>query len=334
MEPVQLAGTTVTHATLHNFDEVKRLGVKIGDTVVVEKAGDIIPKVVRVLEKMRTGDEKSVRALKKCPICGSRVERRDIASSKKDDSLSAALFCTNSECYAREIENIKHFVSKKAFDIDGLGKKIVEQLVEEGLIKNPADFFTLTKGEIEPLERFAEKSAENLIDAIEKAKDVTLPRFLFGLGIHHVGEETAVRLADHFRSLGNIIDASKEDLEAVGDIGPRVAESIADYFSDSKNKKLVEELQKNGVHIQTQKPKAKSQKLKGKTFVLTGTLESLTRDEAKEGIRSAGGDVSGSVSKKTDYVVVGKEPGSKYEKAKKLGVKILDEKDFLILLKK
>jgi DNA ligase (NAD+) len=334
MEPVQLAGTTVTHATLHNFDEVKRLGVKIGDTVVVEKAGDIIPKVVRVLEKMRTGDEKSVRALKKCPICGSRVERRDIASSKKDDSLSAALFCTNSECYAREIENIKHFVSKKAFDIDGLGKKIVEQLVEEGLIKNPADFFTLTKGDIEPLERFAEKSAENLIDAIEKAKDVTLPRFLFGLGIHHVGEETAVRLADHFRSLGNIIDASKEDLEAVGDIGPRVAESIADYFSDSKNKKLVEELQKNGVHIQTQKPKAKSQKLKGKTFVLTGTLESLTRDEAKEGIRSAGGDVSGSVSKKTDYVVVGKEPGSKYEKAKKLGVKILDEKDFLILLKK
>lgn len=332
MEPVQLAGTTVTHATLHNFDEIKRLGVKVGDMVVVEKAGDIIPKVVRVLEKMRTGKETVVRMPRKCPMCGSPVKRQNITDKKR--GTSAALFCSNTVCYARTLGNLKHFISKKAFDIDGLGGKIVEQLVHEGLIKNAADIFTLAKGDLEPLERFAEKSADNLIASIERAKNITLPRFLFGLGIRHVGEETAVRLADHFGALEKIMNASEKSLAGVPDIGPRVAESIAAYFSNTKKRALVEALQKNGVRIKRQQAKAVHGVLAGKTIVLTGTLDSLTRDEAKEKIRARGGDVSGSVSKKTDYVVAGEEPGSKYEKAKQLGVRIINEKAFLRLLKK
>jgi len=326
MYPVKLAGTTVTHATLHNFDEIERLGVRIGDVVVVEKAGDIIPKVVRVLEKMRSSGEKKIKEPKKCPVCGSGIKRYEIGDKKE---ASVALICTNQKCYAQELKRIIHFVSKKSFNIDGLGKKIVEQLVNEGLIKNPADIFTLTKGDLEPLERFAEKSAENLIEAIDKSKKVTLPRFIFGLGIRHVGEETAIRLAQEFGNLKKIIKATKEDLEFVGDIGPRVSNSIYEYFKDSSNLKLLDELISNGVKITNYQLPITNKKLKNKTFVLTGTLEKLTRDEAKEKIRMLGGEVSSSVSKKTDFVVAGENPGSKYDKAKKLGVKILDEGEFL-----
>jgi len=329
MEPVQLAGTTVTHATLHNFDEIARLDVRVGDTVVVEKAGDIIPKVIRVLEKMRNGEERQMKEITVCPICKSPVSRRNITGKTEK---SAALFCTNKSCYAQELKNITHFVSKKAFNIDGMGKKIVEQLVDEGLVKNIADIFTLTKGDLEPLERFAEKSADNLVDAIDKAKEVTLPRFIFGLGIHHVGEETAIALANQFGTLKKFIDASFEDLEQINDVGPRVAESIRGYFDDSEKKALVEELIKNGVKIQKSSPTSKKGgALSGKTFVLTGTLSTMSRDEAKEKIRTRGGSITGSVSKKTDYVVVGENPGSKYEKAQNLGVAILTEQAFLAM---
>jgi DNA ligase (NAD+) len=331
MEPVKLAGTTVTHATLHNFDEIERLGVRVGDMVVVEKAGDIIPKVVRVLEKMRTGNEKKVNIPKKCPICHSSVERKIITDKKV--GKSAALYCTNSKCYAQELEKIIHFVSKKAFNIDGMGEKIVEQLVNEGLIKNSADIFTLKKGDLEPLERFAEKSADNLIKMIEKSKNITLPRFVFSLGIKNVGEETAIRLSENFGSLDNVMSASLEDLEEVADVGPRVAESIVEYFKDQENKELVKDLINYGVNIEEYKIKKTKGKFADQVFVLTGSLKKFSRDEAKEIIRSFGGDVSSSVSKKTDFVLVGHDPGSKYEKAKKLGVKILSEKQFLEMIK-
>ncbi|MEK7084637.1 MAG: NAD-dependent DNA ligase LigA, partial [Patescibacteria group bacterium] len=340
MEPVRLAGTTVTHATLHNFDEIKRLDVRIGDTVVVEKAGDIIPKVVRVLEKMRTGNEKKLKEIKKCPMCKSAVVRKNIGTVKKGErgkklceeitqEQSAALYCTNPKCYAQELERIVHFVGKKAFDIDGLGEKIIAQLVDEGLIKNVADIFVLKKGDLEPLERFADKKAQNIVDSIAAAKTVSLPRFIFGLGIPHVGEETAIRLANHFQSLEKIMSATSEQLEEVMDVGPRVAESLFEFFQDKENRKLIEDLKKNGVIVRSPKSVVRSQKLSGQTFVLTGTLSSLSRDEAKDAIRSLGGEVSESVSKKTAFVVVGENPGSKAEKAKKLGVEILGEKEFL-----
>ncbi len=343
MEPVKLAGTTVTHATLHNFDEIKRLGVKIGDQVIVEKAGEIIPKVICVLDKLRNGKERGIAEPRTCPICRSPVERREILDKKQ--GKSAGLFCSNFKCYAQELERIIHFVSRKAFDIDGLGDKIVEQLLNEGLIKNPADIFSLTQGDLEPLERFAEKSAENLIKAINQAKQITLSRFIFALGIRHVGEETAIRLAQHFGNLKKMTKASLEELQAVNDVGPRVAEAICEWFKEKKNITLVEELIENGVKIKVSKfvPQrtgsrfggisSQSSKFANLTFVLTGTLETMTRDEAKEKIRALGGSVSSSVSKNTTYLVVGEEPGSKLKKAEQLGVKVIDEEKFVKLLK-
>ncbi|MFA6547438.1 MAG: NAD-dependent DNA ligase LigA [Candidatus Magasanikbacteria bacterium] len=322
MEPVSLAGSTVTHATLHNFDEIERLGVKVGDMVVVEKAGDIIPKVVRVLEKMRTGDEKSIKRPTKCPVCGNDVE-------KKSDSV--ALYCLNKNCYAKELENIIHFVSKSAFDIDHCGEKIVEQLLNVGLIKDAADLFTLTVGDLEPLERFAEKSAQNLVEAVAKAKYITFARFINALGITHVGEETAEDLAIQFGTLEKLMVVDKEKLLQINGIGERMAEALVDYFADKNNQKFIEKLLNNGVKISA--VHKKTGKLSGQTFVLTGTLESMSRDEAKEKIKELGGEISESVSKKTTAVIVGAEPGSKYDKAKKLGVKVLEEKEFLIYVK-
>ncbi len=329
MAPVKLAGTTVTHATLHNYDEITRLGVKIGDTVVVEKAGDIIPKVVRILEKMRTGEEQTIKEPKKCPICGSEVSRQEIVDKKQRKSV--ALFCLNKNCYAKELEKIIHFVSKKAFDIDGLGEKIVEQLMNIGLIKSPADIFILKQGDLEPLERFAQKSAENLVVAIDKAKIITLSKFIYSLGIRHVGEETAIRLANYFGSLEKIINAKTENLEQVSDIGPQVSRAIIVYFSQNDNVQLIGDLIKNGVQVEEQRADIKNQKLAGQTFVLTGTLSSVSRDRAKEKIRTFGGEVSESVSRKTTAVIVGENPGSKHNKAVKLGVKVIDEKEFLKL---
>ncbi|MEK7072769.1 MAG: NAD-dependent DNA ligase LigA, partial [Patescibacteria group bacterium] len=279
LKPVQLAGSVVKRATLHNQDEIDRLDVKIGDTVILQKAGDVIPDIIKVLPKLRTGKEKKFKIPEKCPICGSKVKR-------KIDEV--AYYCENKKCFAQQQEGLYHFVSKKAFDIDGLGPKILDQLQKADLIKNPADIFKLKEDDLSPLERFAEKSTENLIRSIEESKEISLAKFIYGLGIRHVGEETANVLADYFNSIDKLKNADIEDLQKVEDVGPRVAASIIDWFSDKKNIKIVDDLIKLGVRIKNP-IKQSSHKLENKTFVLTGELVSLTRDEAKDKIRNLGG---------------------------------------------
>lgn len=322
MDPVFVAGTTVRHSTLHNMDEIERLGVRIGDTVVLEKAGDVIPKVIEALPKLRTGKEKKIVSPKTCPSCGKAVVRRE---------GEVAITCPNPDCPAKDLGRLLLFVSKRAFDIDGLGEKIVEQLMAEGLVSQPADFFELAPGDLESLEGFAELSAKNLVDAIATARKVTFARFILALGIRHVGEETAVELAQEFGSLEKLRDASLEDLKAARGIGEVVAESVHAFLHDARRRKEVERLLEVGVEIE--KPKrAGAQPFRGKVFVLTGTLESLSRDEAKDKILERGGRVSGSVGGETSYVVVGEEPGSKAAKAKKLGTPVLSEQEFLAML--
>jgi len=324
LEPVLVAGSTVSRATLHNEDEIKRLDVRIGDTIIIQKAGDIIPDVVKVLKNLRTGREKKFVMPVKCPICQSPTER------KKGE---AAYYCSNSQCFAVEREKIIHFVSKGAFNIDGLGAKIIEQLINEGLIYNVADIFKLKKGDLEPLERFAEKSADNLIRAINNSKEIKLAKFIYSLGIRHVGEETAFALANYFGDFEKLKKAQLDELNNIYDIGEVVAESIWKFFQTKSNQKIIDELQSLDVRIVNPKKSVAIGHLKNKKFVLTGELDSLTRSRAKERIRNLGGQVSESVSSKTDYLVAGKEPGSKYDKAQKLGIKIIDEKEFLNLLK-
>ncbi len=322
MDPVFVAGTTVTHSTLHNLDEIERLGVKIGDTVIIEKAGDVIPKVVKVLPNLRTGKEKKIVPPEFCPMCETKLVRRP---------GEVAIYCPNPKCFAQTLRQTAHFVGKRAFNIDGLGPKILEKFLEEGLIRDAADLFELEAGDILPLERFAEKSAANLIEAIDKSKKISLGRLIYALGIRHVGEETAMDLANYFGSLEKLRDATQEDLQKVPNVGGVMAESILEWFRDKSNKDLVGRLLKN---ISVIKPAATKKTWQGLKFVLTGTLESLTRDQAKEKIQMLGGDVASSVSRETDYVVAGSEPGSKYDKAQKLGVKILDEKEFLEMIRK
>ncbi len=322
MDPVFIAGTTVTHSTLHNLDEIERLGLKIGDTVILEKAGDVIPKVVQVLPNLRTGKEKKILPPEFCPMCETKLVRRP---------GEVAIYCPNQKCFAQTLRQTSHFVSKRAFNIDGLGHKILEKFLEEGLIRDAADLFELKAGDVLPLERFAEKSAANLIEAIEKSKKIPLGRLIYALGIRHVGEETAMDLANYFGSLEKLREATIEDLEKVPNVGGVMAESVLAWFRDKSNKDLVVRLLKN---IMVIKPAATKKTWQGLKFVLTGTLESLTREAAKEKIQMLGGDVAGSVSGETDYVVAGSDPGSKYDKAKKLGVKILDEKEFLEILEK
>ncbi|HDQ22775.1 MAG TPA: NAD-dependent DNA ligase LigA [Candidatus Uhrbacteria bacterium] len=319
LKPVLIGGTIVSRATLHNIDEIKRLGIKIGDTVILEKAGDVIPKVIQVLPKLRTGREKEIKIPDKCLICGSKIERK---------KAEVAIYCSNKNCFAVQFRKINHFV--KAMAIDGLGPKIIEQLMNEGLISNPADIYELEKGDLEPLERFGEKSAQNIIEAIDKSRKINLADFIYALGIRHVGEETAFALANYFAELPKITSASIEGLQKVPDIGSIVAQSIYDYFQDRKNLELIDKLLKQ---IKIEKTEKAKQTLAGKSFVLTGSLDSMARDEAKTMIRKLGGDISSSVSKKTDYVVAGSEPGSKFDKAKKLGVKIINENEFLKMIK-
>jgi len=324
LKPVSIGGTTITRATLHNEDEIKRLGVKIGDTVIVGRAGDVIPDVVKVLKELRTGREKNFKMPENCPACGTKLEKR---------AGEVVWRCPNPSCQARQKRYLYHFVSKKAFDIDGLGPKIIDQLVENNLVADPSDFFELEEGDLLPLERFAEKSAKNLIEAIRKRKEISLPKFIYALGIKGVGEETAYLLAEKFGSLENLRKAGLTELQSVKDIGPVVAESIFQWFKKKKNKDLLEKLNKAGIIIQEkERIKPKSEKLKGKTFVLTGALKSLTREEAKRKIRENGGDVSESVSRQTDFVVVGENPGSKLERAQKLGIRTITEEEFLVLL--
>jgi len=318
LRPVVVMGSTISRATLHNEDEIRRLGLKIGDTVIIQKAGDVIPEVVKVLPNFRSGREKDFKMPEKCPICGS-------ATTRKPGEV--AVYCSNRKCYAQDLRRLIHFVSKKAFDIRGMGKKIVQRFIDEKLIASPADIFELTKDDISALARFGEKSADNLINAIEKSKTVVLSRFIYALGIHHAGEEMSYDLALHFKNLANIRNAKLEDLAKSRDVGPVVAASIYKFFRDAGNIKLLNDLAKAGVKIIPDK--APAGKLAGQSFVVTGTLESMSREEAHEKIRALAGKISSAVSAKTSFVAAGENPGSKYAKAKKLGVKILSEKEFL-----
>lgn len=319
VEPTFIAGTTVQNATLHNLDEIRRLELKIGDTVILTKAGDIIPKITKVLKELRSGGEKAVGAPKKCPVCGSKVEHHG-------DQVD--LFCTNKDCFSMERERILH--AARAFSIDGLGGKRIEHFINAGFLKTAPDIFRLKKDEIAALAGYGEKSANQIVDEIQSKKEIDLPLFIAGLGIPNVGIETAYALSAAFGSLDKIRKADKEKLTAVQDIGEIVADSIVDFFASDRAEKLLDDYDDVGVRVKSRK--AKSHKLKAKSFVITGTLEKYSREEAQEAVRANGGDVSSSVSKKTDFVVVGENPGSKAEKAKKLGVKTLSEKEFLSML--
>jgi len=323
LKPVNICGVTIRRASLHNMDEIKRLGVKIGDTVIVRRAGDVIPDVVGVLTKMRDGKEREFHMPKTCPMCGGKVIQLE---------NEVAYRCANKNCFAINRRNLMHFVSKPAMNIDGLGEKIIDQLMREGLVRDPADIYQLEEGDLIPLERFAEKSAKNLIKAIEQSKKVSLARFLNALGILHVGEETAIDLANHFGNIEKIKKATVEELSAVANIGPVVAKSIFAWFNEERNKKLLERLLRV-VKIENPKIIHKKQTLIGMTVVLTGELASLTREQAKQAVREHGGNVASSVSKNTSLVVVGANPGSKYDKAKALGIKIIGEEEFLKLIK-
>lgn len=324
LRPVRLAGSTISRATLHNEDEIKRLDVRVGDTVIIQKAGDVIPDVVKVLKNLRPKNSQPYIFPKKCPDCGAKVERKP---------GEVAYYCSNKNCFAQQREKLYHFVSKKAFDIEHLGPKIIDQLLNEGLISSAADIFKLTQGDLEPLERFAEKSAQNLVEAIHKAKTISLAKFIFALGIRHVGEETAIDLANHFNSLDRLRHASLDEINNLYEIGDVVAESVYDFFQNKKNLKLIDDLLKTGIKISEVYSRRTNPKIAGKTFILTGTLETMTREAAKEKIRSLGGNISSSVSKNTDYLLVGKDPGSKYSQAKALDIKILTEKEFLSFVK-
>lgn len=330
LKPIRIGGVTVTHATLHNMDEIRRLDVRIGDTVIVERAGDVIPAITGVLKRLRPKNAKEFQMPKSCPVCGADVDRLQRVNGKEQKGVG--YYCTNKNCGAVQREKLYHFVSKKALDIQGLGPKIIDALLENGLIRDAADLFTLKQEDVEQVERFAEKSAANLVAAIAEKRSIDLARFIFALGIHHVGEETAIDLAEHFGSLEKVAGASLEEVEKIRDIGGVVAGSIYEWFREKKNIDFLGKLEKVGVHIKRQTLNAKRQKLDGKTFVLTGELAGMARDEAKARIRELGGGVSESVSRKTDYVVVGENPGSKYEKAKELGVKVLDERGFLNII--
>lgn len=326
LKPVLVAGSTVSRATLHNADEIERLDIRVGDTVILEKAGDVIPHVVQVLEELRPKNAKPYQFPKTCPVCGSKAVKQD---------SEVAWRCANGDCPARDLRRLYHFVSRRAMNIDGMGEKIIDLLVENNLLSDFADIYELEEGDISSLPRMGELSAKNLIEAIDKSRDTTLARLIHALGIPDVGEETAIDLAKHFGKIEKLMHANAEELYEIDGVGEVVARSIEDYFADKKN---VEVIKKLLTHLRISSPKAhkpgsqKANKLIGKTFVLTGTLTSMSRDEAKDMIRELGGDVSGSVSKETDYVVAGAEPGSKYDKAKQLGVKILDETEFRKLL--
>ena len=325
LAPVLIGGTTVRNATLHNMDEIGRLGVKIGDWVQVERGGDVIPKVAKVIDdKDHPRGMREFEMPEKCPVCGTKVVRTEGEVDYR---------CVNANCPAKLLGTILHFASRGVMNIDGMGESLVNQLIERGLVKNVADIYALTKKDLLSLERFADKSAQNILDEIENSKKLPLERVIYGLGIRFVGERTAQFLAEHFGSMEAMEHASLDELQNVNEVGPRIAESIAEFFSIPANRKLVERLGEAGLAFKGKK-KERGTKLAGKTFVLTGTLATYTRDEAKKMIEDAGGKVTGSVSKKTDYVVAGADAGSKLDKAKELGVAVIDEKEMESLVSK
>ncbi len=321
LEPVQVGGVTVSRSTLHNMDEIERLGLQIGDTVLIERAGEVIPHVLKVVKEGK--NRRPFRMPKHCPECGSTIHHVE---------GEVAYRCVNAACPAKRKESILHFAGRHAMNIDGLGDKIVDQLVDKGLVKDVADLYALKEDEVAGLERMAEKSAQNLLEEIDASKKNSLARLIYALGIQFVGERTGQLLAEHFSSLEELAAAKEEELEEVPEVGPKVAASIVEFFSEPANRQLIKKLRKAGVHPTAEKRVVKSQKLAGKSFVFTGGLANRSREEAGELVTQHGGKVSGSVSKKTDYVVVGTDPGSKFEKAKELSVTILTEAEFEKLL--
>ena len=325
LSPVSVGGVTVTNATLHNEDEVRRKDIRIGDCVIVRRAGDVIPEVVANVPERRPSDAQEFVMPSACPVCGSAIVRLE---------EEAVARCSGGwlTCAAQRKGGLLHFVSRRAMDIEGLGEQLVEQLVDRGLVTTPADFYTLDLGTLANLDRMAKKSAQNVLDALEKSKTTSLASFIYSLGIRHVGESTAKSLAKHFGSLDALLASDENHILSVNDIGPVVAQSILSFFADPLNRQLVDQLRASGIHWEEGEPEQSSDLLAGKTFVLTGTLPTLSRDDARAMIEAAGGKVAGSVSKKTSYVVAGEEAGSKLTRAEELGVAILDEEQFLKLL--
>ncbi|HEY4977685.1 MAG TPA: NAD-dependent DNA ligase LigA [Candidatus Acidoferrum sp.] len=322
LEPVQVGGVTVSRSTLHNMDEVERLGLYIGDTVLIERAGEVIPHILKVVKEGKP--RKAFRMPKECPECGSAIHKVE---------GEVAYRCVNAACPAKRKESLLHYAGRHAMNIDGLGDKIVDQLVDKGLVKDVADLYSLKLEEVANLERMAEKSAQNLLDEIEASKKNPLSRLVYALGIQFVGERTGQLLAEHYSSIEELAAAKAEELEAVPEVGPKVSASIAEFFSEAANRSILKKLYKAGVRPTAEKRELKSQKFAGKSFVFTGGLAHRSREEAGELVQQHGGRISSSVSKKTDYVVVGTDPGSKHDKAKELGVRILSESDFDKLLK-
>jgi DNA ligase (NAD+) len=317
LQPVQVGGVTISRSTLHNMDEIARLGLQIGDTVLIERAGEVIPKVVRVIKEGK-GRHRFV-VPEKCPECGSRIHK---------DPDEVAYRCVNASCPAKRKESLLHFASRHAMNIDGLGEKIVDQLVNDGMVKDVADLYTLKLGPLSELERSGEKSAQNLLDEIEASKKAGLARLVYALGMRFVGERTGQLLAEHFSDLDAIARATEEQLTEVGEVGPKVAASIAEFFSEKANQELIAKLRKAGLKLTGEKKELAEDRLHGRTFVFTGALEKISREQGAEIVTRYGGKNVGSVSKNTDYVVVGSDPGSKFDKAKELGVTIVDEAGF------
>jgi DNA ligase (NAD+) len=324
LKPVPIGGTTVSRATLHNMDEIERLGVKIGDWVMVERGGDVIPKVVKVIEdKDHPRGHQQYHMPERCPVCGGHVVRVEGEADHR---------CVNTACPAKLRESILHFAARSVMNIEGMGESLVNQLCDRGLVKDIADIYELNKDKLLTLERIGDKSAQNLLNEIEQSRKLPLERVIFGLGIRFVGERTAQFLAEHFGSMKKLMVASIEELQEVNEVGPRIAESIRQFFDEPRNQDLVKRLEEHGLTM-TGKRRERGTALAGKTFVITGTLANYSRDAAKKLIEDAGGKVSGSVSKKTDYVVAGEEPGSKLDKARELGVKVIGEKEMEELIK-
>jgi DNA ligase (NAD+) len=323
LEPVRVAGVEVSRATLHNEDEVRKKDVRIGDTVVIQRAGDVIPEVVKVVESQRTGKERPFVMPDKCPVCGSKVERQEGEAVRR---------CTGMACPAQIKENLAHFASKGAMDIEGLGYNYLEQMVDKGIIEDPADLYVLRKEDLMKMDRMGDKLAQNLLDAIDRSRKPNLANLIYAMGIRNVGTHLADVLARNFKSVDHLAEQSVEDLIRVHEIGPIVAQSIYNFFREPKNINVLEKLKKGGVLFPVEKSEFKETPFEGKTFVLTGGLDSMTRDEARKAVEGLGGRVSSSVSKKTDFVVVGKDPGSKLDDARRLGIKTLNEEEFKNLL--
>ena len=314
LEPVDVGGVTVSHATLHNMDEIERLGVKIGDTVLIQRAGEVIPQVVKVVKAAPDG--RAFEMPKKCPVCGGDVHRAE---------GEVAYRCVNTACPAKLKESLLYFAGRRAMNIDGLGEALVDQLVDKGLVHDVADLYHLTHQQLTELERMGDKSAQNLLDEIKRSKQMELARVIFALGIRFVGERTGQLLANHFGSLDKLANATGDELVEAEEVGPRVAEAIQEFFHEKRNREVIEKLREAGLQFKQEQTRKADGKLAGKQFVLTGTLPTYSRDQAKQMIEDSGGRVVGSVSKKTDYVVVGADPGSKLDKARALGIKTLDE---------